>query len=233
MQNTLLKLHNNKYFGYIVTVIIVFSTLLIGVKTYNIGYILILEKIETAITIFFLFEIILRFIICTNKKRFFYNFWNVFHSLIVIISIIAIEHSEYVFLARLSYLRVLHIIDTIPDLRLLINTLIRSLPSMGYLLFLMFTLFYMYAAVGSFIFEDINPNLWGNISISMLTLFQVITFGDWAKVMYETMEIHPWSWIYYLSFIFLNGFIFLNMMIAIAVDKIQQEHERLSALNKN
>ena len=74
-------------------------------------------------------------------------------------------------------------------------------------------------------FEDINPILWGNISISMLTLFRVATFEDWTDVMYETMTEYPLSWIFYLTFIFLTAFIFLNMMIGVILDVMQREHD--------
>lgn len=227
LQNTLLKLHNNKLFEFSVIGVIILSSLLIGVKTYdlNTNYLLILEVLDTSVTIFFLAEILLRFTTCTHKKRFFHNAWNIFDTLIVTISLIPIDQSEYALLARLIRIfRVLRLISAIPELRLLVNALLKALPSMGYVLLLMFILFYMYAAVGSFIFESINPVLWGDISISMLTLFRIVTFEDWTDVMYETMAIHPWSWLYYLSFIFFNAFVFLNMMIGIVIDKMQQEH---------
>lgn len=228
LQKTLLKLHNNKFFEFSVIGVIIFSSLLIGVKTYDLNpnYLLILEALDIGVTIFFLAEILLRFITTTNKKRFFHNAWNVFDTLIVTISLIPIDQSEYALLARLIRIfRVLRLVSAIPELRLLVNALLKALPSMGYVLLLMFILFYMYAAIGSFIFESINPVLWGDISISMLTLFRVVTFEDWTDVMYETMTVHPWSWAYYLSFIFFNAFVFLNMMIGIVIDKMQQEHE--------
>jgi len=94
---------------------------------------------------------------------------------------------------------------------------------MGYVLSLMFIMFYIYAAVGSFLFEDINKTLWGDIAVSMLTLFRIVTFEDWTDVMYETMAVYPLSWTYYLSFIFLNAFVFLNMMIGIVIERMQAE----------
>jgi voltage-gated sodium channel len=45
---------------------------------------------------------------------------------------------------------------------------------------LMFIIFYIYAAVGATFFAKINPELWGDISISLLTLFRVMTFEDWT-----------------------------------------------------
>ncbi len=228
LQEKLQKLSSNKAFEMSVIFVIIFSSLLIGVKTYDINpsYLLILEALDIAVTLFFLIEILLRFFATQNKKRFFHNAWNVFDTVIVTISLIPIDQSEYALLARLIRIfRVLRLVSAIPELRLLVNALIKALPSMGYVLLLMFILFYIYAAVGSFLFESINPVLWGDIAISMLTLFRVVTFEDWTDVMYETMTIHPWSWAYYLSFIFFNAFVFLNMMIGIVIDKMQQEHD--------
>ncbi|KAG1682860.1 Peptide methionine sulfoxide reductase MsrB [Nymphon striatum] len=204
------------------------AALTVGLKTYDIDpfYLHIVHYVDTAITYLFLFEIIVRFIAQGHSLAFFKKGWNVFDSLIVAISLIPIEDSEMVLLARLVRIfRVLRLVSVIPELRILISALIKALPPMGYVLLLMFIMFYIFAAVGSVLFEHINPVLWGDIAVSMLTLFRVVTFEDWTDVMYETMEVYPISWIFYLSFIFLNAFVFLNMMIGIVIDRMQAEHE--------
>ncbi len=40
--------------------------------------------------------------------------------------------------------------------------------------------------------------------------------------MYETMEVYPLSWLYFLSFIFLTTFAFLNMVIGIIVGVMER-----------
>ena len=92
----------------------------------------------------------------------------------------------------------------------------------------LFIIFYIYAAAGSMFFHGINPVLWDDISISMLTLFRVMTFEDWTDVMYETMEVYPFSWIFYLSFIFFTAFAFLNMVIGIVVSTLDAEHRKMA-----
>ena len=42
--------------------------------------------------------------------------------------------------------------------------------------------------------------------------------------MYETMAIYPFSWVFYLTFIFIVAFVFLNMMIGIVLETLQREH---------
>ena len=51
-----------------------------------------------------------------------------------------------------------------------------------------------------------------------------MTFEDWTDVMYDTMAVHPLSWIYYVSFIFLTAFVFLNMMIGVILEVMTAEH---------
>ena len=90
----------------------------------------------------------------------------------------------------------------------------------------MFIIFYIYAAIGSTFFNEINPVLWGDITISMLTLFRVMTFEDWTDVMYETMQVYRFSWTFFLSFIFFTAFAFLNMVIGIVVSVLEEEREK-------
>jgi len=121
--------------------------------------------------------------------------------------------------------RVLRMVSIIPELRILINSLIKALPQLGYVMLLMFIIFYIYAAIGTTFFATINPILWGDIAVSLLTLFRVMTFEDWTDVMYETMAVYPLSWSFYLTFIFFTAFAFLNMVIGIVVNVLEQERQ--------
>jgi len=114
------------------------------------------------------------------------------YDFVIIVLLIPIDESELALLARLVRIfRVLRMISIVPELRVLINSLLKALPRLGYVVLLMFIIFYIYAAVGSFLFSEINPVLWGNIAISMLTLFRVMTFEDWTDIQYETMDVYP------------------------------------------
>ena len=229
IQSASLRLRNNKIFEFFVVSIIILSALLIGAKTYQIpsSFMTAIKYLDYAVTIIFLFEIVIRFIAEENKKRFFHNAWNVFDTLIVIVSLIPIQDSEMALVGRLVRIfRVLRMVSVIPELRMLLNSLLRAMPQLGYVLLLMFIIFYIYAAVGSTFFAEINPDLWGDIAISLLTLFRVMTFEDWTDVMYETMAVYSMSWLYYLSFIFLTAFAFLNMVIGIVVNVLEDEHAK-------
>ncbi|MEK9711316.1 MAG: ion transporter [Thalassolituus sp.] len=229
IQDKAIALKNNRTFELFVVAVIIISALLVGAKTYAIPETLsqMIVWLDVGITFLFLFEIIVRFIAEPNKKRFFLDGWNVFDTLVVVVSLIPIDNSDMALVGRLvRVFRVLRMVSIIPELRTLLNSLIRALPQLGYVVLLMFIIFYIYAAIGATFFADINRELWGDIAIAMLTLFRIMTFEDWTDVMYETMAVYPLSWSFYLSFIFFTAFAFLNMVIGIVVNVLEDEHAK-------
>ena len=225
-------LRDNKLFEMLVISIIILSSLLIGVKTYPLHPTLeqFLVFMDYAVTLFFLVEILIRMAAEDRLLNFFKKGWNVFDFIIVVVSLIPLDDSEYALIARMLRLfRVMRLISFIPELRVLVTALLSALPRMGYVALLMFIIFYLYAVIGNLLFSSINPTLWGDLGISLLTLFRVATFEDWTDVMYETMTVYKLSWIYYLTFIFFSAFVFLNMMIGIVVEVLDEEHSKMLA----
>ncbi|CAA0359550.1 Kef-type K+ transport system NAD-binding protein [Alteromonas alvinellae] len=232
LQNKFERIRANKWFEAFVISVIVISALLVGAKTYELpaGMSSVTLFLDWFISAFFLTEITIRFLAEKKKRYFFKSFWNWFDTLIVIISLIPADDTELALIARLvRVFRVLRMISIIPELRILLVSLVKALPQLGYVMLLMFIIFYIYAAVGSTLFETINPVLWGDITISMLTLFRIMTFEDWTDVMYETQEVYSLSWIFYLTFIFFTAFAFLNMVIGIVVNVMERENEKARA----
>jgi voltage-gated sodium channel len=230
-QRRLKKIDSSPIFQWSVITVIILSALLIGAKTHDLPeqVVNLLSFLDSAITVFFVLEIIIRFIAFPNRKSFFKSGWNIFDTIIVIGSLIPAGGSGVLLARLLRVFRVLRLVSMVPELRLLINALLKAIPRMGYIALLMFVIFYIYAAVGSILFNQINETLWGDVSISMLTLFRVATFEDWTDVMYETMAVHPMSWVYYITFIFLTAFIFLNMMVGTVLEVMSKEHDNFRA----
>jgi len=232
LQNKFERIRANKWFEAFVISVIVISALLVCAKTYELpaGMSSVTLFLDWFISPFFLTEITIRFLAEKRKRYFFKSFWNWFDTLIVVISLIPADDTELALIARLvRVFRVLRMISIIPELRILLVSLVKALPQLAYVMLLMFIIFYIYAAIGSTLFETINPVLWGDITISMLTLFRIMTFEDWTDVMYETQEVYSLSWIFYLTFIFFTAFAFLNMVIGIVVNVMERENEKARA----
>jgi len=228
------NIRDNKIFELFVIGVIIFSSLMIGVRTYELHPLLDggLRFLDYAVTLFFLIELSIRMAAEERFKDFFKKGWNIFDFIIVAVSLIPLDDSQYALVARMLRLfRVMRLISFIPELRVLVNALISAMPRMGYVALLMFIIFYLYAVIGNILFGALNPVLWGDLGVSLLTLFRVATFEDWTDVMYEAMTLYGLSWIYFITFIFFSAFVFLNMMIGIVVEVLDEEHKKMEAEN--
>ena len=87
----------------------------------------------------------------------------------------------------------------------------------------MFIFIYIWGALGTLFFDEVDPEHWGNIGVAMLTLVQVATYDDWGAIMWELIVVYPIAWIYFVSFIIVNAVVLLNMVIGVIVDVMTKE----------
>ena len=86
-------------------------------------------------------------------------------------------------------------------------------------------IFYVSSVMAAKLFGETNPDLFGTLGESAITLFQVMTLEGWAtEVQNPVREHHPWAWAFFLVFIVLTSFAVLNLFIAIIVDSLQAKH---------
>ena len=223
MYNFFFKLQKSPLFQFLVIFIIILNAITLGINTYEINNFIkkIIELLDYAITIFFVVEILIRFIAEPKKINFFKNGWNVFDSLIVLISLIPIpNNSSYLLLRLLRIFRVLRIISVVPELKKIIEALIDSIKRVFYVSLLLFIILYVYATIGSILFSVDMPSRWSDVGISLITLFQVLTLSSWEQVMLPLQEIYWWAWLYFFSFIIICAITMLNLLIAVLVDVV-------------
>lgn len=208
--------------------VIILSAMLIGIDTFTLNpvYEDIIFTLDRLITVVFVIEIAIRITAYEKPWHFFKSGWNVFDFVIVVISLVPIEGNDSAVARLLRIFRILRIITIMPELKGIINALFKSAKSIGYVLILMFIIFYIFAVSGTIFFAETESGQWRDLGAALLTLFGVMTFEGWTDIMYETMEIHPWSWAFFLSFIFLSTFTFLNMIIGIMLDTLNEERKR-------
>ncbi len=160
--------------------------------------------------------------------RYFRDGWNVFDFSIILVSLIPAT-GELATLARLArLLRVLRLVSSFPELRLIVATLIRSIPSMGNVLILLSIIFYMYGVAGYHLFHEVDPTHWRTLGISLLSLFRIVTLEDWTDIMYAAMETYDWAWVYFVSFVVMGTFVVVNLFIAVVLNNLDEaKAERL------
>ena len=153
--------------------------------------------------------------------RYFGDGWNLFDFTVLVLAFLP-ETGDFALIARLArLLRVLRVATVLPQLRLIIATLIRSLPGLGNVMLLLSVLYYVYAVAGVHLFRDHDPTHWSSLGIGLLTLFRVMTLEDWTDVMYVAMELHPMAWLFFVSFVMLAAVIMINLVIAVVINNLQ------------
>lgn len=220
------SLRNNRWFQAVVIGVILLSAVASGGRTYPLSdtALFLIDQIGYAITLFFVVELLVRFIGEPRKRDFLKNRWNVFDSTIVLIPI---DRSESAFLLRLLRIfRVLRLISVLPELRFIIDSMLKAIPRIFYVCLLLFIIVYIYGTFGSMVFADTDPARWSDVGIAMLTLVQVMTLSSWETVMLPIQQVFPFAWICFLSFIFIAGVAVFNLIIAVLVDVMNATREQ-------
>ena len=230
MVSTFYKIRENSFFQAFVIGVIIFSALLVGSTTYDVDpqFSKILSYLDYAVTIFFVVELSIRFLGEEKKSEFLKDGWNLFDTIIVTVSLIPMGAGNSALLLRLLRIfRVLRLISFIPELRILIESLLKSLPRIGYVCLLLFIIIYIYAAFGSILFAEADPSRWKDVGTAVITLVQVMTLSSWEQVMLPMQERFWWAWVYFYTFIALGAITLLNLIIAVLVDVMSQAKEDL------
>ena len=229
------RLVDSKYFEPIIIAIIVANSLLLGMETSKtleerFGDQMRLGN-QVALSIFIVEAIIKMVALAPRSHRYFKDGWNVFDFIVIVAALIPAT-GQFAVVARLArLLRALRLISAVKELRLIITALVRSIPSVGHVMMLMGIIVYIYAIMGYHFFHVDDPQNWGSLGRSCLTLFNIITLEGWTEVMAVAMEINPYAWIYFVSFVVVGTFVVINLLIAIIINNLDEAKlERLRDL---
>ena len=183
---------------------------------------------DVALVVFTLEAAIKLTAVAPRFGRYFGDGWNLFDFAILVLAFLP-DAGAFALIARLArLLRVLRVVTVVPQLRLIVVTLIRSLPGLGHVMLLLSVVYYVYAVAGVHLFRDHDPVHWGSLGIALLTLFRVMTLEDWTDVMYIAMELHPMSWLYFVSFVMLAAVIMINLVIAVVINNLHDARFEVS-----
>ncbi len=174
----------------------------------------------------FVLEMAIRITAYAPKPQdFFRDGWNVFDFSTVAAAFIPGVRENATLLRLVRLLRVVRLVSVLPDLRVLVRGMVRSLPPIASMGVLALLLIYVYGMVGWLLFGDELPSRWGNIGEAMLTLFTVLTLEGWNDVLYQAQEVAPQAWIFFVSFVLLASFLVINIVIAIIINSVEEARE--------
>lgn len=229
------KLVENDVFQNIILIIILFNSIIMGLQTSqtlnrSIGGVLL--TLDTICLVIFIIEIMLK--ILAYGVKFFFNGWNLFDFIIVIVSIL----SGLAFLSVLRGFRIfrvfkslkalrgmksLRMVSGFKHLRIIVEAIGKSIPGIFWSGILMLLVYYMFALMGTTLFGEKFPDWFGNMGASMYTLFQVMTLESWSMgISRPVMEVYGWAWVYFVPFVLIASFLIMNVVVGIVVNAISE-----------
>lgn len=207
--------------------LILFTALLLGIEAFpqlmspNLQSLF--DYLHAIVLAAFVLEALIKIVAASPRPwEYFKNPWNIFDFTLVVVSLMPAA-GEFALLGRvLRLLRVVRLINAWPELRLIVETLVRSIPSMMHITALMSILFFIYAVLGFHLFSEHDPTHWRDLSYALLTLFRIVTLEDWTDVMYKAMEISPLYALYFVSFVIIGTFVVINLFIAVVINNLDE-----------
>jgi voltage-gated sodium channel len=185
--------------------------------------------IQNIVVAVFIIEAALRLIATYPRpQKYFRDSWNCFDFAIIILSVLPTT-GHFSTIARLiRLLRITRLITKSTELRAIVSTLVRSIPSIFNILILLSILFFIYAIVGYHLFRDVDPEHWSSFPTSLITLFQVVTLEGWPNIMEPVVSsLGPLYWLYFTSFIVIGTFIIINLFISVIVRKSEEAYKQV------
>jgi voltage-gated sodium channel len=228
-RNALARLVDSPTFTTFIVVTIAVNAAVLGLQTYD-GieerWGDVLFAINGVCLAIFIVELAIRMASYWPRPlAFFRNGWNVFDFVVILAVFIPGIRENSTMLRLLRLLRVIRIVRLLPDLRVLLLGIWRSIPPLASIGAVTAMILFVYGMVGWIWFGDELPDEWGNIGRAMLTLFVMLTLENFPQYMDAAMEVEPWAWIYFVSFILVAAFIILNVLIGVVLNSMEEARE--------
>ncbi len=244
-QATLQQWVKSTIFNRVITGVIIFACILIGLETssrFMAQYGSLVYWLNGIILAIFTLEIILR--LAADQGEFFKSGWNWFDLIVVLAGYLPAVGDFILVLRLFRAIRILRLAESIPRLRVVIEAMFKSIPSIGYVVLLMFLHLYAYGVIGFFLFHQNDPLHFTNLPVSIITLFRVVTLEGWTNIFYlnfygcagyyETVgeawctqsQAQPLTAVLYFgSFIVTGSFIIINLFVGVVLNFVSEMEE--------
>ena len=216
---------STRFQAFIFAVILV-NAIALGLQTYDgieddVGSVL--HIINDVCVGIFVIELAIRITAYGNRPQdFFRDGWNVFDFIVITAAFIPGVRESTTLLRLARLLRVVRIVTVLPEFRIIVRGMARSLPPIGSLALLALLLMYVYGMVGWILFSDGDPENWGNLGDAMLTLFVMTTLENFPDMVDQGRAVSDWTIVYFLSFAVVAVFILFNLLIGIVISSLDE-----------
>jgi voltage-gated sodium channel len=234
------RIVESSWFGTLVLLVIIANSVLVGWQTYDKANATIALLLNVCLFIF-VAEIALKLIVAIGTGtlgKFFKDGWNIFDIVVVVGSFLPTADPTMTAVVRvIRVLRVFRLVRSIPELRVIVSVLVRSVVSMKYITLLAGIILFIYGVIGVKLFGEFLPKEYGSLHEAFFTLFRVLTGDNWSDLRYAAQG-ESWQWkntFYHVSWIIVSTFLLINLIVGAVLNNYQEvqeaEHARTSNLN--
>lgn len=245
MKGFCVNLRDHPRFEPFIIAVIIAAGILVGLETSEnlvAQYGGLLHALDKLILGIFIGEILIKMgAEAPRPQNYFKSGWNVFDFTIVAVCLLPAGGPMVTVVRLARILRATRLITQIPRLQVLIGALLKSLPSMVYVSILLGLFFYVYAVMATFLFRGNDPGHFGDLGMSIVSLFRVVTLEDWTDIMYTAcygsdvynaqgpIPIGPdpeafgfWGIAFFSSFVIIGAMVMINMFVGVMVNSLSE-----------
>jgi len=196
------------------------------------------KALEMFFTCIFTFELAINFY--AHKYGHFINSWNIFDSVVVLVSLLSLALDNLPGISTLRLMRafrVFRLFKRLASLRKIMAALSNSVPGCSNAFAIVILVTSIYSILGVQFFKevgegDMKGRYFGTFLRAMLTMFQVMTGDSWAEgVSRPTMEHYPDNGqrvlvqLFFVSYILLVGIVLTNVVVAVLLEKMTMDDD--------
>ena len=229
------KIINNDYVQGVLVFLVIFNALILALGTFNFAKeepaYTVFETMNLILLIVFTVEIGMQFIF--HGLKMFKDGWHTFDFLLILLSwALSLSPAFRVF----RVLRLIHILPKFEAMRVITGTLYSAIPRISAVVAILLLFFYISAVVFTMLFQDVpvggenglSYGYFARLDKSLLSLFQIMTMEDWAKISRQLGAHVPWAPMPISAFLTISGLLFINVIVALIcqVNEVMEEAKK-------
>lgn len=220
------RIAESSNFDYLTVGVIIANAVVLGLGTFD----AIERRYSDELTIlneiffgYYVVELVIRITACFPRPfSFFKSGWNDFDFVIVAVGFVPGLRENATLIRMVRLLRVTRLFRLLPDLRVIVHAVGRSIPGLSSLALASIMLVYIYAMIGWVIFHKGDPEQFGNVGEAMLTMFQVLTLEGLPEFLATGRAVSDWAIPFYVSYVLLASFLVFNLFIGIVLTSMEE-----------
>lgn len=216
----------NPAFDIAITIVILINAVVLGLETYEsvvAGHHGVFNVVYDVILGIYVVEILIRFTATGwNVPSYVSDKWNVFDFLVVAASFIPWLRQTAMLLRLVRVLRIVRIVRFLPDLRVIMAAVARSIPGVASLAAATGLLIFLFGMLGWVLFAAHDPVHYGNIGQAMLTMFIMLTLENLPDNIAMGQEISHWTILFFISYAVAMSFLIFNLFIGLVLGSMEE-----------